>query len=104
MRNILAKEKLKDKSPRGQVYVDAHHEQVQGHELRGQGTLGVEHRSHRDEEARELHHQVAQYKGEAQHEPRGAQHCRSLHENIWRDGERSRSREPRILDGTNGDD
>ena len=53
MRNIFTKEKLKDKSPRGQVYVEAHHEEVQGRELRGQGHLGVDHRSHRDEEARE---------------------------------------------------
>ena len=31
--------------------------------------------------------QVAQdlYKGEAQHEPRGAPRCRTLHDNVWRD-------------------
>ena len=37
--NILTKEKLKDKSPRGQVYVEAHNEEVQGRESRGQGNL-----------------------------------------------------------------
>ena len=36
-------------------FVEAHPEEVQGGELSGQGKLGVEHRSHRDEEARELH-------------------------------------------------
>ena len=47
VRNILTKEKLKDKSPRRLVHVEAHHEEVQGRELRGQGNFGVEHRSHR---------------------------------------------------------
>ena len=55
LRNILTKEKFKDKSPPGQFYVEAHHEEVQGRELRGQGNLERTHRSHRDEEARELH-------------------------------------------------
>ena len=46
------------------------------------------------------------YSGEAQHEPRETQHCRSLHRKCL-DGMRkqslARKREPRILDGTNGD-
>ena len=33
------KEKLKDKSPRRQVYVEAHHEEVQDSELRGHGNF-----------------------------------------------------------------
>ena len=46
---------LHEGKAQGQVHVEAHHEEVQGHELRGQGNLGVEQRSHRDEEDRELH-------------------------------------------------
>ena len=38
-KNILTKEKLKDKSPRRQVYVEAHHEEVQDFVLRGQGSF-----------------------------------------------------------------
>ena len=37
--NILTKAKLKDKSPRRQVYVEAHHEEVQDSELRGHGNF-----------------------------------------------------------------
>ena len=37
--NILTKEKLKNQSQRRQVYVEAHHEEVQGRELRGQGNF-----------------------------------------------------------------
>ena len=37
VRNILTKEKLKDKSPRREVHVEAQYEEVQGRELRGQG-------------------------------------------------------------------
>ena len=39
VRNIFTKEKLQDKSPRRQVCVEAHHEEVQGRELRGQGNV-----------------------------------------------------------------
>ena len=39
MRNILSKEKLKDKSRRRQVNVEAHHQEVQGRELRGHGNF-----------------------------------------------------------------
>ena len=39
VRNILTKEKLKDKLPRRHVYVEAHHEEVQGRELRGHGNF-----------------------------------------------------------------
>ena len=35
----LHEENLKDKSPRRQVYVEAHHEEVQGRGLRGQGNF-----------------------------------------------------------------
>ena len=43
-----------EKSPQGQVFVEAHHEEVQGRELRGQGNFQWNTGSHRDEEAREL--------------------------------------------------
>ena len=39
VRNILTKEKLEDKSPRGQVCVEAHYAEVQDCELRGQGNF-----------------------------------------------------------------
>ena len=39
VRFFLTKEKLKDKSPRRLVSVEAHHEEVQGRELRGQGNF-----------------------------------------------------------------
>ena len=52
--------------------------------------------------------QIAQdlYKGEAHNEPRGAQHCRSLHKCLDGLGAQSfaRERKLRILDGTKGDD
>ena len=60
-----------------QVYVEAHHEEVQDCELWGQGNF--------EWNTDLIETQVAQdlYNGEAQHERRGAheeQHCRSLHE------------------------
>ena len=73
VRNILTKEKLKDKSPRRQVYVEAHHEEVQVCELRGHGNF--EWNTDLIEKKLENYTcQVAQdlHNGEAQHEPRGA--------------------------------
>ena len=83
VRNILTKEKLEDKSPRGQVYVEAHHEEVQGCELRGQGNFEWNTDLIEKKKLENNTRQVAQdlYSGEAQHEPRGAheeQLCRSL--------------------------
>ena len=105
MRNILTKEKLKDKSPRRQVCVEALHEEVQGHELRGHGNLGVEHRSRRDEEARELHLPQDLYKGEARTSRSTTLQIstRKCLEEL-RTQLLARKREPRILDGPNGDD
>ena len=96
--------KLKDKSPRGQVYVQAHHEEVQGHELRGQGNSGVEHTSHRDEEARELHLPgcTAQRRVTTR-TSRGITLQISTRKSLegLRTQSLGRKREPRILDGTN---
>ena len=85
MRNILKKEKLKDKSPRRQVYVEAHHEEVQDCELRGQGHFE---RNTDNIETKKFENYTRQlaldlYNGEARLELRGAheeQHHRSLHE------------------------
>ena len=65
-----------------QVCVEAHHEEVQGRELRGQRNFE---RNTDLIDTRKLENytcQVAQdlHSGETQHEPRGAQHCRSPHE------------------------
>ena len=61
VRNIVTKEKLKDKSPRGQDYVEAHHEEVQGHESRGQGGLGGTQVSSREcESSAQLHFDLCQ--------------------------------------------
>ena len=98
--------KLKDKSPRRQVYVEAHHEEVEDSAFRGRGNFEW----NTDLIEQKLENwtcQVAQdlYSGDAQHEPRAheAQHCRSLHETLGTQS-LARKREPRILDGTNGDD
>ena len=106
MRNILTKEKLKDNSPRGQVYVEARHEEVQGRELRGQGNFDWNADLIETKKLENYTRQVAQdlYNGEAQHEPRGAhEERRSRHETL-RTQSLARKLEPRILDGTNGDD
>ena len=101
------KQKLTDKSPRRQVYVEAHHEELQGHELRGQGNLGVEDRSHRDEEARELHLPgcTVQRRGITR---TSRSTILQISTRKYLEGLRTQSlarkREPRILDGTNGDD
>ena len=68
-----------------QVYVEAHHEEVQDSELRGQGNFEWNTDVTETKKLENYTCQVAQdlYNGEAQHEPRGAheeQHCRSLHE------------------------
>ena len=72
VRNILTKEKPKDKSPRRQVYVEAHHEQVQGCELRGQGNFEWNTDLIETKKLENYTCQAAQdlYSGEAQHEPR----------------------------------
>ena len=108
MRNIFTKENLKDKSPRGQVYDDAHHEEVHGCELLGQGNFEWNTDLIETKKLVNYTRQVAQdlYSGEAQHEPRGAheeQHCRSLHETL-RTQSLARKLRLRILDGTNSDD
>ena len=72
--NILTKEKLKHKSPRRQVYVEGHHEEVQGRALRGQGNFEWNTDLIETMKLENYTCQVAQglYSGEAQHEPRGA--------------------------------
>ena len=74
VRNIITKEKLKDKSPRRQVYVEAQHEEVQVRELCGQGNFLWNTDLIETMKLENYTCQVAQslYSGEAQHEPRGA--------------------------------
>ena len=108
MRNIFTKDKLKDTYPRGQVYVEAQHEEVQECELRGQGNFEWNTDLIATKNLENCTRQVAQdlYSGEAQHEPRGAheeQHCRSLRETL-RTQSLARKLGLRILDGTNGED
>ena len=66
--------RLKDKSPRGQVNVEAHHEEVQGRQLRGQGNFEWNTAHIETNKLENYTRQVSQdlYSGEAQHEPRGA--------------------------------
>ena len=68
-----------------QVYVEAHHEEVQDCELRGQGNFEWNTDLIETKKLENYTSQVTQdlYSEEAQHERRGAheeQHCRSLHE------------------------
>ena len=65
---------LKDKSPRRQVHVEAHYEEVQGRELGGQGNFEWNTYLIETMKLENYTCQVAQslYSGEAQHEPRGA--------------------------------
>ena len=103
MRNILTEEKLKDKSPRGQVCVEAHQEEAQGRKLRGQGNFDWNTDLIETKKLENYTRQVAQdlYSGEVQHEPPGAykeQHCRSLHEAL-RTQSLARILELRILAG-----
>ena len=74
VRNIFTKEKPKDKSPRRQVYAEAHHEVVQDCELRGQGNFEWNTDLIESKKLENCSCQVAQdlYSGEAQHELRGA--------------------------------
>ena len=77
--------KLKDKSPRGKVYVEAHHAKVRGRELGGQGNFEWSTDLIETKKLENYTRHVAQdlYSGEAQREPRRAheeQHCRSPHE------------------------
>ena len=102
------KEKLKNKSPRRQVCVKAHHEDVQDCELRGHGNFEWNTDIIETMKLENYTFQVAQglYGWEAQHKHRGAhraQRCRSLHETL---GMQSLARKfgPRTVDGTNGDD
>ena len=74
-----------EKSPQGQVFVQAHHEEVQGRQLRGQGNFQWNTDLIETKKLENCNPQVTQdlYCGKAQHEPRGAheeKHCRSLHE------------------------
>ena len=87
MRNILKKEKLKDKSPRGR-------------ELRGQGNFEWSTDFVEKKNLENYTRQVAQdlFIGEAQHEPRGA------HLDGLRTQSLASKRGLRILDGTNCDD
>ena len=92
----------------GQVFVEAHHEDVQGRELRGQRNFEWNTDLIETKKIENYARKVAQelYNGEAQHEPRGAheeQHCRSFHETL-RTQHPARKLGPRILDGTSGDD
>ena len=70
----------------GQVYVEGHHEEVQGRESRGQRNFEWDTDLVETKKLEKYTSQVAQdlYSGEAQHELRGEQHCRSLHENVGR--------------------
>ena len=65
---------------RRQVYVEAHHKEVQGRESRGPRNFEWNTDLIETKKLENYTCQVAQCSGEAQHEPRGAQHCRSLHE------------------------
>ena len=62
-----SREKLKDKSPRGQVFVGARHEEVQGRGLRGPGNFEWNTDLIETEKLENFSCQVAQYKEEAQH-------------------------------------
>ena len=83
--NIFTMAKLKGNSPQGKVYVEAHHEEVQGRESGGQGNFEWSTDLIETKKLENFTRQVAQdlYSGEAQRELRGAheeQHCRSPHE------------------------
>ena len=87
---------------------EAHHEEVQGRELRGQGNFEWNTDLIETKKLENYTRQVAHglCSGEAQHERRGAheeQHFRSLHETLTTQS-LARKLGFRILDGTNGDD
>ena len=68
-----------------QVYVEAHHEEVQGRQLRGQRNFEWNTDLIETKKLENYTRQVAQdlYRGQAQHEPGEAheeQHCRSPHQ------------------------
>ena len=105
--SVSTKEKLNDPSPRGQVYVEAHQNEVQGRELRGHGNF--EWNTDLIETKLEKYtRQVVQdlYSGEAQLKFRGGheeQHCISLDETLTTQPF-ARKFGLRILDGTSDDD
>ena len=74
MGNILTKEKIKEKFPRKQVYVEARHEEVQGRVLRGLGNFEWATDLIEATKIENYMCQVAQglYSGEAQRESGGA--------------------------------
>ena len=90
-----------------QVYVEAHHEEVQDCELRGQGSFEWTTDLIETKKLENYTCQVAQdlYTGEAQHELRGVTaDLFTKHRNGLRTLSLARELGLRILEGTNGDD